>query len=174
MSTWHIDPAHTEIGFKVKHLVVSTVKGSFGTFEGTLTASDDSFTDAKLTFSADTASITTNNAQRDGHLQSADFFDVAHFPKITFVSKSFVKAGANQFDITGDFTMRGVTKELTVTATANGFAKGMDGKRVASFDVTGKIHRTDFNVSWNAPIETGGLVVSEDVVLDATVEMKEE
>ena len=174
MSTWHIDAGHSEIGFKVKHLMVSTVKGMFGSFTGTLTSTDDTLSDAKLSFEADVASITTHNAQRDGHLQAPDFFDGAQFPKLTFVSKSFTKKEEAAYTIVGDLTMKGVTKEITLSANFNGFAKGMDAKRVASFDVMGTINRKDFGVSWNAPLETGGLVVSEEVTLDASVEMKEE
>ncbi len=174
MTTWHIDAAHTDIGFSVKHLLISTVRGRFTSFEGTLTASDETFSDAKVTFSADTASITTNNAMRDAHLQSPDFFDGANNPKITFVSKSFAKTGKDMFSVTGDFTMRGVTKELTVNAVLNGTTTDAYGKRVASFDVSGIIKRTDYGVNWNAVLEAGGLSVSEDVTLEATVELKQE
>jgi len=174
MTTWKIDPAHSEVGFTVKHLLISTVRGHFGTFEGTLTASDETFSDAQLSFSAETASITTNNAMRDAHLQSPDFFDGANNPKITFVSKSFAKTGENAFAVTGDFTMRGVTKELTVNAILNGTTNDAYGKRVASFDVSGTIKRTDYGVNWNAALEAGGVAVSEDVTLEATVELKQE
>ena len=173
MSTWNIDPAHTEIGFKVKHLMVSTVKGFFGKFEGKLTADDDAFTNAVATFEADVASISTNNAQRDGHLQSGDFFDTAKFPKLSFVSTSFAKKEGNEYAITGNFTMKGVTKEITVKAVFNGTGKAMDDKRIASFDVTGVINRADYGVSWNAAIEAGGVAVSNEVWLDATLELKE-
>lgn len=174
MITWKIDPSHTEIGFKVKHLVVSTVKGLFSKYEADLSADDDTLVNAKLSFSADVSGITTHNAQRDGHLMSADFFDAEHFPKVTFVSKSFAKKEGNMFAVTGDLTMRGVTKEVVLDATFNGLAKGpMDGIRVAAFEVTGKIIRKDFGIAWNSNTETGGLVVGEEVVLDATVEFKE-
>ena len=174
MTTWTIDHAHSEVGFSVKHLLISTVRGRFGAFEGTLTASDETFSDAKLAFSADVASITTGNAMRDGHLQSPDFFDAASNPKVTFVSKSFTKTGEKTYDITGDFTMRGVTKELTVNAVLNGSATDAYGKRVTSFDVSGTIKRTDYGVNWNAVLEAGGLSVSEDVTLEATIELKQE
>ena len=174
MSTWNIDQAHSEIGFKVKHLVVSTVKGSFANFSGSLTSSDDTFADAKIFFEADVASITTNNAQRDGHLKSGDFFDVENSPKITFVSKSFSKNGGDSFTLVGDFTMRGVTKEITLNVVSNGInTNPMDGLRVTSFDLTGKINRMDFGVKWNVALETGGFMVSEEVMLDIGVEMKE-
>ena len=174
MSTWHIDPAHTDIDFKVKHLMVSTVKGSFKTFTGTLTADDDSLTNAKATFEADAASVTTYNEGRDGHMKGPDFFDVAQFPKVTFVSKTFTHKEGNMYAVTGDFTMKGVTKEITLDATFNGIAKGLDGKRVASFDITGMINRMDYGVSWNSAIEAGGVAVSPEVWLTINAEFKEE
>ena len=173
METWTIDHAHSEVGFSVKHLLVSTVRGRFGTFEGSLSASNAELSDAKIVFSADVASITTNNAMRDGHLQAPDFFDGANFPKITFVSKSFVNTGDKTYKMTGDFTMKGVTKEITLDVVANGMAKDMQGKNVGSFDVSGTIKRSDYGVSWNQALETGGVAVSDDVTLDATVELKQ-
>lgn len=174
MKKWKIDVAHSEVGFTVKHLLISTVRGHFTTFEGSLTASDETFTDAKLEFSADAKSITTNNSIRDGHLQSPDFFDTTNFPNITFVSKSFKANGDKKYLLTGDFSMRGVTKEISVDAIFNGEIVDTYGKRVLSFDVSGMIKRTDYGVSWNAALEAGGLSVSEDVTLEATVELKED
>ena len=174
METWVIDHAHSDVGFSVKHLLVSTVRGHFGVFEGKLTASNPELTDAKIEFSADVASITTNNAMRDGHLQAPDFFDAANNPKIMFVSKSFTKTGDTTYKLTGDFTMKGVTKEITLDVVANGMAKDAQGKSVASFDVSGVIKRTDYGVNWNQALEAGGLAVSEDVMLDATIELKQE
>ena len=172
MNTWNIDQAHSEVGFRVKHLMVSTVRGYFGTFSGTVTAADDTMNDAMLTFEAEVASIHTNNTQRDSHLQSADFFDSAQFPKVMFVSKSFKKAG-DTFSVTGDFTMKGVTKEITLNAVFNGIATDAYGKRVAAFDVSGTINRSDFGIKWNAPLDKGGVTISEKVMLDATIELKE-
>ena len=174
MTTWNIDVAHSEIGFKVKHLMVSSVKGYFGKFSGSLTTDDDTLTNAKVSFEAETASVNTNNAGRDGHMQSADFFDAAQFPKITFVSKSITKKSDNTFTVVGDFTMKGVTKEIEIQAVQNGIAKGTDGKKIMSLDVTGVIQRQDYGVSWNAAIEAGGVAVSNEVWLNANVEMKEE
>ena len=175
MSTWHIDGAHSEIGFKVKHLMVSTVKGFFGAFSGTLTTDDDNLTNAKVSFETDVASVSTNNEMRDGHLKSPEFFDVDKFPKITFTSKSFTKKDEHNFTVVGDFIMKGVTKEIELTATLGGIAKSMtDGKRVMAFDITGTINREDYGVSWNSALETGGVAVSKEVWLSANVEMKEE
>ena len=174
MSTWHIDPAHSEIGFKVKHLMVSNVKGFFGTFSGALTTDDDNLTNAKVSFEADTASISTHNEQRDGHLKSPEFFDTDKFPKVMFESTSFVKGTGDEYTIAGNFTMKGVTKPVELSATMNGISKGMDGKRVMGFEVSGVINREDFGVSWNSPIETGGVAVGKEVWLSASVEAKEE
>ncbi len=174
MSTWHIDPVHTEIGFKVKHLMVSTVRGKFEIFEGTLTAADDKLTDAHVTFSADVTSINTGNTQRDGHLRSGDFFAPEQFPKITFVSKRFESAGGTAYKVTGDLTIRGVTKEVTLDATYNGLGVNMGGKRIMSFDIGGAINRMDFGVAWNAPLETGGVVLGETVWFDISAELIEE
>lgn len=174
MKTWTIDQAHSEIGFTVKHLLISTVRGRFTQFTGSLTASDETFAGAKISFSAEASSITTNNEMRDKHLRTPDFFDTEHFPMITFVSKSIVADGDKKFKITGDFSMRGVTKEITVDAILNGTTIDAYGKHVASFDVSGVIKRMDYGVSWNQVLEAGGLSVSEDVLIEATVELKEE
>jgi polyisoprenoid-binding protein YceI len=174
MSTWHIDGAHSEIGFKVRHLMVSNVKGLFKAFEGTITSTDDSFLDAAVSFSIDMESIDTRNDQRDGHLKSPEFFDVTQFPKLTFVSKSFTSKGNNEFEVVGALTMKGVTKDVTLKPVLGGISKGMDGKRVAAFEVTGMLKRSEFGVTWNAPVETGGVVVSDEVMFDMNVEAKEE
>ena len=170
MATWTIDTAHTEIGFKVKHLVVTTVSGKFTEFEGTIEASADDFSDAKISFSAAIDSIHTGNGQRDGHLKSADFFDNANHPKLTFTSTSVEKDG-NDLTITGDLTIRGTTKPVTLQAEFGGLEKNMGGNVVAGFDVTGKINRQDFGLTWGAVTEAGGLVVANDVKLVATVEL---
>ncbi len=172
MSTWTIDSAHSTIGFKVKHLVVSTVRGSFADFAGSITSPSDTFDGATATFTAQVASITTNNAMRDGHLQSPDFFDAATFPTITFTSSSFVKNG-DTFTVVGDLTMHGVTKEISLTANQGGVGAGMDGKRIVSFEATGMIDRRDFELNYAAVVETGGLVVSNEIMLDIQIEAKE-
>jgi polyisoprenoid-binding protein YceI len=172
MSTWNLDQAHSTIGFKVKHLMVSTVRGMFTDFTGTIESSDDSFENAHVHFTAQTASIHTANTMRDDHLKSADFFDAAQFPTVSFASTSFVKNG-NGFTMTGDLTMHGVTKSVTLQVTSDGIGNGMDGKRVAGFDITGTINRQDFGLTWNAALETGGVVVSEEVAFDIHVEAKE-
>ena len=172
MKTWIIDPAHTEIGFKIKHLVISTVRGMFKTYEGSITAADETFNDAVITFSTDVASITTHNEMRDGHLLSADFFDAEKFPKLTFHSIS-VKRNGNILNIIGDLTIKDVTKSVNLTATVHGTTVGADGKPVAAFDLTGAIERADFGLTWNTVIETGGFAVGDTVTFDMIIEVKE-
>ncbi len=174
MSTWKVDHSHTEIGFSVRHLMISNVRGHFKTFEGTVVATDDSFKDAKISLSIDPASITTNNDMRDGHLRSADFFDVEKFPAMAFESTSFVPTGDKQYEIKGNMTMHGVTKEISFTATLEGFGKNMQGARVASFDLTGSIIRSEFGLTWNVAIEAGGVTVSDEVKFNFTVELEEQ
>ncbi|MET0638287.1 MAG: YceI family protein [Chitinophagaceae bacterium] len=170
MATWTIDTAHSEIGFKVKHLVVSTASGKFTSFEGTLEAANEDFSDGKVTFSADINSVNTGNEQRDAHLKSADFFDADKFPKLTFVSTSVEKTG-NDFKITGDLTLKGVTRSIVVFAEFGGIEKSLYGQTVAGFEVTTKINRQDFGLTWSAVTEAGGLVVANDVRLQADVEL---
>lgn len=173
MKNWKIDPAHSEIKFKVKHLLVSTVTGSFGKFDAELNSDGDDFENAVISFEAETASINTNNAQRDAHLQSADFFDAENFPKITFVSKSFTKLSENYYELTGDITIRGVTKEIKLKVEHNGNARGFDGLEVAGFEITGKLNRFDFGLQWNAMTEAGGIVVGPEIKIEIFAEMKE-
>lgn len=172
MTTWIIDSAHTEIGFKIKHLVISTVRGMFKTYEGTITAADDTFNNATIAFSADVTSITTHNEMRDGHLLSADFFDAEKFPKLTFQSTKVVRNG-DMLNITGDLTIKDVTKSIELTATVHGTTVGPDGKPVAAFDLTGSIERADFGLTWNTVIETGGFAVGDTVTFDMSIETKQ-
>ncbi len=174
MKTWNIDTAHSEIGFKVKHLMISTVRGLFSSFEGSISAQDESFDNGQISFSSDVSSIDTKNAQRDGHLKSADFFDAENFPKLTFSSTSVKNVGDNNLEITGDLTMRGVTKSVSLNASVTGVVKGMDGAQVAGFEISGKINRSEFGLVWNAPLETGGVVVSDSVTIEALIEAKEQ
>ncbi len=172
MSTWNLDKDHSTVGFKVKHLMVSTVRGSFTDFEGTIISKDDSFENSSISFRAQTKSITTGNEMRDGHLHSPEFFDTEKFPTISFTSKSCMKKG-DSFEVVGDLTMKGVTKEVILAVTSEGIGAGMDGGRVAGFDITGTINRQDFGLSWNKVLETGGVIVSDTVTLDIHVEAKE-
>lgn len=173
MKTWNIDPMHSEIAFKVKHLMISTVRGTFGAFEGSMTAADDTFQDANMNFSAEVASVNTQNEKRDAHLQGADFFDTEKFPQLTFVSTKVTKPEANELLVVGDLTMKGVTKSVELHGTIGGVATDMYGARVAAFEFLGTINRQDFGLTWNAALETGGVVVSDAVTLMITIEAKE-
>lgn len=168
---WTIDPAHSEIQFKVRHLMVSNVTGKFNSFEGTAETTGDSFDNAKLSFSADIDSISTGAEQRDGHLKSADFFDAANHPKLTFVSTSVKKTGDDTYDITGDLTIRGTTKSVVLKAEEGGQMVDFYGNTKAGFEINGTIKRKEFGLSWDAVTEAGGVVVSDDVKLVLNVQV---
>ncbi len=153
--------------------MISTVKGHFNDFAGSVVATDDTFGQAVISFTAQTASINTNNADRDGHLKSTDMFDVEHFPTLTFVSTSCTPTD-DGLAVAGDLTIKGTTLPVTLHATLGGVVMGMYGKRVAAFTLSGSINRMDFGIAWNALLETGGVVVSEEVVLDIEAELIEE
>src|SRR5688572_26982479 len=148
MATWTIDTAHSEIGFKIKHLVISTVSGKFTSFEGKLDGEPGDLANANISFSADIDSINTNNEQRDGHLKSADFFDAANHPKLTFSSTAIVQKGEDDFKVTGNLTIRGTTKPITLNVEFGGIQNNLYGQTVAGFEITGKINRQDYGLTW--------------------------
>ena len=171
MATWKIDPVHSEIKFKVRHLVVSTVTGQFHDFDATVEAEKPDFSDAKISFEADVNSISTKNDQRDGHLKSADFFDAANHPKITFVSTSVADKGDGVFEILGNLTIRETTKPIKLTATYNGTVKGFGGTEVAGFEIRGKVNRFEYGLQWNGLTEAGGVVVGDEVRIEIEAEL---
>ena len=171
MAQWTIDPAHSEIKFKVKHLVISTVTGQFMRFRGTVDAQKPDFSDARMRFEADVDSISTNNEQRDGHLKSPDFFDAAAFPKLSFESTSMTRKGDEVYVLAGEMTIRGTKRKIALDVRYNGTVEGFDGE-VAGFEITGKLNRQDFGLRWNTMTETGGVVVSDEVRLEIGVELK--
>jgi polyisoprenoid-binding protein YceI len=168
---WDVDKAHSKVGFSVTHMVISEVDGFFNDFQGDITTTGDDFSTAKINFTIDVNSITTDNQQRDTHLKSDDFFNAAKFPKITFVGKSLKKVGDNKYKLTGDFTIRDVTKEITLDVTMNGIVKDPWGLTRAGFKIRGEINRFDYNLKWNKMLEAGGLVVSKDVELVINLEL---
>jgi len=170
-SNWKIDASHSNVIFTVSHMVVSEVSGYFKIFEGAVSAKDDLFKDAKITFSADAASINTDNEKRDEHLKSDDFFSTAKYPKITFVSKSFKKVKNNKYKLTGDFTMKGVTKQITLDVTYNGTVKDPWGNTRAGFKLSGELNRFDYNLKWNNVVEAGGAVVGKTVTIKCNIEL---
>lgn len=171
MATWKIDPSHSEVTFKVKHLVVSTVTGKFKTFEASVDSDKEDFTDAKIQFSADIDSIDTGSEQRDGHLKSPDFFDAASHPKLTFTSTSVTKKSDSDYVVKGDLTIRGTTKPVELEAEFGGIQSDFYGNTVAGFEMTGKINRQDYGLTWSAVTETGGVVVSDQVKLVINIEL---
>lgn len=166
MALWKIDPTHSEITFKVKHLVVSTVTGHFDVFQATIESEREDFSDAKITFEADAASINTKNQQRDGHLKSPDFFDAEKNPKLSFTSTSVKKISDHELRVDGTLTMRGVSKPVQLDVIYNGTVPGFGGAKVAGFEIRTKLNRFDYGLQWNALTETGGLVVSNDVRIE--------
>ncbi|MBF01396.1 YceI family protein [Flavobacterium coralii] len=171
---WALDPAHSEILFKVKHLVISTVSGSFGEFSGSATTPEDTFEGGDISITIKAASINTNNGQRDGHLRSEEFFDADNHPEITIKTTSIEQVSGDDYTIKADFTMRGVTKQVTFKGEYGGTATDGYGNKKVGLEVTGKINRTDFGLNWNAVIEGGGLTVSEDVKLVGNLQFTEQ
>lgn len=173
-TNWKVDGSHSKLGFAVTHLMVSETEGKFKVYEGTVASKSDlDFTDAKIEFSVDVNSINTDDEKRDGHLKSADFFDVEKFPKMTFKATS-MKAGKikGTYDLEGDLTMHGVTKKVKLTAIgASKTVKDPWGNTKYAFKITGKLNRVDYGLKWNAALEAGGVVVSEDVKIDCTIEL---
>lgn len=162
---------HSEISFKVKHLVITTVTGKFKNFSGKVVATNDDFTGAQIEFSADVNSIDTGAEARDGHLKSPDFFDAAAFPEISFKSTGFSRKGDN-YELVGDLTIKGVTKSVSLDVEYLGTNKDpFYGKTKAGFELNGKIQRKDFGLQWDVLTETGGAVVSNDVKLHLNIQI---
>ena len=162
---WAIDPTHSEIGFKVKHMMFTNVSGTFATYDATITTEDDNFENANFEFSANIDSISTNNTDRDNHLKSADFFDADNFPKLTFKASSFTKDG-DDYEITGDLSIKEVTKSVKFPVEFSGLMKDPWGNTKAGLNIYGKINRKDWGLNWNSALETGGVLVGEEVKLN--------
>jgi polyisoprenoid-binding protein YceI len=170
LTSWVIDPTHSEIHFKVKHLVIATVSGSFKSFEGSASTEKEDFDGAAVTFSADTASVYTNQEQRDAHLRSADFFDTDTYPKINFTG-SLVKLNASDYKLKGDLTVKDITKPFEFNVEFGGEVDDAYGNHKAGFELTGKINRKEFGLTWSAVTEAGGVVVGDDIKLSANIEL---
>lgn len=167
---WALDPTHSEIQFKVKHLMISTVTGQFNDFTGTVETDEDDFTTARIHFEADIDSLTTNNAQRDAHLKTNDFFDIEHHPKLIFQSLNLEKIDEEAYKLYGTLTMRGVSKPVSLDVEFGGITTDPWGNTRSGFALTGKVNRKDFGVSFSAVTETGGLLLGDDVKLIANVQ----
>lgn len=169
-TTWAIDPMHSEIQFKVKHLVISTVTGSFKSFEGSAATEGDDWTTAKVNFSADIASIDTNMEQRDTHLKSAEFFDAENHPKITFHSTAMRKVSDDTYKLDGILTIKGNGKPVTLDVGYGGSATDFYGNTKAGFELTGKISRKEYGLTWNGITEAGSVVVADEIKLIASIQ----
>ena len=171
-TNWTADPVHSEIQFKVRHLMISTVTGYFKKFDIQVVAEEEDFTKAsKILFTADINSIETNNAQRDTHLKSDDFFAAEKHPQITFESKKFEKITQEKYELTGDLTIRDTKKTISVDVEFGGIVKDPWGNTRAGFHVDGKINRKDFGLKWSAVTEAGQVVVSDEIKIHCEVEL---
>jgi polyisoprenoid-binding protein YceI len=171
MTTYNIDAAHSEITFKIKHLMITNVNGRFTKFEGKMVTENDSFENADIDFEADIDSINTNNEQRDGHLRTGDFFDAAQYPKLTFKSTSFEKQSDEIYKLNGNLTLHGVTKPITMSAEFGGASTDFYGNAKIGFELTGSLKRKDYGLEWNAALETGGVALSDEVKLMLDIQM---
>lgn len=170
-TTWTIDSAHAEVGFAVRHLMISTVRGRFGKVTGTVVVDDQNPRNAKIEVDVDVSSIDTRQEQRDNHLRSADFFDTATYPTMRFVSKRIEGDTTKQFKVVGDLTIKDRTHEVTLDASLEGLVKDPWGGERAGFSASGKLNRSDFNLLWNQLLEAGGVTVGEEVKLSIDVEL---
>lgn len=168
-ASWKVDKAHSSVGFSVTHMVVSETTGKFNSFDGSFTASKADLTDAQISFTADAASIDTDNDYRDNHLKSDDFFNAEKYPKLSFKSVSFKKKGSNKYILEGDLTIRDVTKRVKFDVTYGGMITS-GGKTKVGFKVSGVINRFDYNLKWSKLLEGGGMTVSDEVQIKLNLE----
>jgi len=168
---WGLDQAHSEIRFKAKHMMISTITGEFKNYDVTIETEDEDFTTAKVEYTADVSSIDTGNEQRDGHLRTNDFFNPEQFPKIKFSSTSMSRKDNGKYILTGDLTIRDVTKQISVDVDYEGKVIDPWGNTKYGFTVDGKINRKDFGLNWNVITEAGGILVGEEIKIHASVQI---
>ncbi len=168
---WAVDPLHSEVLFKVRHLVISTVTGSFKNFHGEVESTGDDFNDAAIHFTMDVNSIHTNQETRDEHLKGTDFFDAEAYPEISFESTSFTKTSRGDYKLLGNLTMKGVTRPVQLDVEYGGSEKDHYNNIKHGFEITGKINRKEFGLTYNALTETGGLALGEEVKLIANIQL---
>ena len=168
---WTIDASHSTVGFSVRHMMISKVRGRFNDFSGTIEFDEQQPGNSSVNVSVAVASIDTRDERRDGHLKSADFFDVESHPNMTFVSRKVEVVDTNHGRVTGDLTIHGVTREVMLETEYNGQSKSPWGTVSAGFSATAKINRKDFGLEWNAPLETGGVLVGEEVTIEIEIEI---
>jgi polyisoprenoid-binding protein YceI len=170
-TTWKIDPAHTNVEFSVRHLMIATVKGRFTDVSGTVKIDEADLSRSEIDVTINVASIDTREQQRDAHLRSADFFDVEKYPTMTFRSTRVEPGQDGRLTVVGDLTIRGITKPVTLDVTSEGRAKDPWGGERAGFSATTRINRTDFGLTWNQALETGGVLVGDEVKISLDVEL---
>ena len=171
---WAVDTMHSSIDFSIRHMMIAKVKGSFNQFEASIEADPNDLTTADIAFSVDVASVDTRNADRDAHLRSADFFDVENHPKMTFKATKIERTGDGEYEVTGDLTIRGVTRSETFKVTFEGAGKDPWGNHKAGFSAEGTIKRSDYGLTWNAALETGGVLVGDEVKIHLEIEAAEQ
>lgn len=170
LNKWAVDPTHSSVDFSIKHMMISKVKGSFTSFDATIEADPADLTTASISVTVDLASINTNNADRDNHLKSGDFFGIDENPKMTFVAKSIRKTGDGEYEVTGDLSLHGVTRSETFDVVFEGEGKDPWGNEKAGFSATGSIKRSDYGLTWNAALETGGFLIGDDVKVSIEIQ----
>ena len=173
-TTWVVDAAHSNVGFSIKHLMIATVRGSFTAVHGTVTVDESDPTTAEIDITIPTASVTTRDEKRDAHLRSPDFFDAERFPNMTFRSKRLERQSGDSFRVIGDLTIRDVTREVALEVELQGRAKDPWGNEKAGFEATTTIKRSDYGLTWNAALETGGVLVGDDVKISIEGELQKQ
>jgi polyisoprenoid-binding protein YceI len=168
---WVIDPTHSEIGFKIRHLMITNVSGKFDQFEAEVETENEDFATAKIRATIKTASVNTSNLQRDEHLRNSDFFEVENNPDILFTSQKVEKIDNDNFVLHGNLTLKGITKQVKLQVEYNGVTKDPWGGQRAGFVVTGKINRNDFGLSFNSALETGGVVLGDEVKIHSEIQL---
>ena len=171
---WALDASHSEVLFKVKHMMITNVTGKFGTYTADVETEGDDFTTAKIKFTINTASVNSNDENRDGHLKGADFFDVEKYPAMTFESTAYKAKGSDEFELTGNLTIKDVTKQVTLSGEFGGIGKDPWGNTKAGFTVNGKINRDEFGLIWNAALEAGGVLVSNEVRISCDIQLSKQ
>lgn len=171
---WNLDVTHSSVDFSVKHMMFATVKGGFQSFEANIEANPTDLTTANISFAVDLSSIDTRNEDRDNHLRSADFFDVENHPKMTFTATSIDKTDDNEYNVTGDLSLHGETKSETFVVAFEGTGVDPWGNEKAGFSVEGKIKRSDYGLTWNAPLEAGGVLVGDQIKISLQLQAAKE
>jgi polyisoprenoid-binding protein YceI len=168
---WSLDPSHSQIGFKVKHLMVTNVRGVFKEYKGSIYTTDEDFASAEIDLSINTGSVSTGDSKRDGHLKSPDFFDAENFKEINFKAITLERTNGDEYALHGDLSIKGVTKRIKLDVEFNGIVKDPWGDKKAGFEITGKISRKDFGLNWNTVLETGGVMVGDEVSVQCEIQL---